>query len=84
MGICAAHAKGTDARQAPPARIRARYALRRHHDLAGVPRNIGIGGVEVQVRRNLFMLQREHHFNQPRDARCPFQMSNICFYGTNQ
>src|SRR5215470_5974396 len=44
-----------------------------------VKRNIGIRLLEVQIGRNLSVLQHQRHLNDPRHARPGFQMSDIGF-----
>src|ERR1700678_4806265 len=43
-----------------------------------------IGFLEVQARRNLPVLERECHLDQPRDTRGGFAMPDIRFYRTDR
>ena len=42
-----------------------------------VPGDVRIGRRQVQVRRNLAVLQREHGLDQPGDARRRFQVADV-------
>ena len=75
MRIRAADAKGADPRNRLMGRPRAQG--RRHFQRKFVPLNVRIRRVEVQMGRNLAMLQGQHRLDKPDDARRGFQVTNI-------
>ena len=68
------------------------FAVKRgpRHPLAGdfhrqsIPGDVRTRLPEMQVLRNLLMLQGEHHLDQSADARCRFQMADIGLQRANQ
>ena len=76
MGIDSTESKGTDSRQ--PQFIACPCGqLGRHLKRQVLPRNVGIWLVEVQVRWNLPMAQRQDHLHEARHPRRRFKMPDI-------
>nr|VFJ96283.1 MAG: hypothetical protein BECKLFY1418A_GA0070994_105719 [Candidatus Kentron sp. LFY] len=81
MGVGAAHAEGTHPRDAPFSITFSATGpgLPFHGNPEGEigPIDMGIRGLEMQVGRDLFVLQRQYDLHQPRNARRCFQVSDI-------
>ncbi len=76
MDIRSAEAERADPRDPPPAgRPRSALGRDRHRQLR--PRDVGAGDSEVEVGRNLSVVQGQHHLHEPRDAGGRFEMAHV-------
>lgn len=77
VGIGPAETERTDPGQAPLLSPRPGPGLDRNLHRQGAPVDMRIHRLEVQVSGNGFVLQRQHHLDQPGHAGRRFQMSQV-------
>ena len=80
VGIGTNKAEGTNSSQTPAAPCRPRLSACRYPHRQALPRQMGIGPLKMQVRRDLAFLQAQHNLDQPGDASSGFEVADIRFY----
>src|SRR5450631_3914504 len=59
-----------------------RNALRRNFE-AWLPSDVGIDAIQIEVRHDCPMFQHQDGFDEPGDSGCGFEMSDVCFDGSD-
>src|SRR5215475_4396732 len=79
MGVSAAEAEGADAGDASVVRGGPTNWLGWHLNWNSLPRNMGGWMTKMQMGRDDFVLQRQHDFDESRNSRCGFQVTDVGF-----
>ena len=77
MGICTYEAEGIDPHDVQPIAFRQRHTIDDHCQLGFFKGNIWVRRLEVQIRGDFSVLEREQHFSDSSDAGRGFKMSYV-------